>query len=157
MGILDQQQKVTFNGRTSEVVVRSKGGNRLRAPFSATAPYSNKKRRKNMKKDVFDLLVQVSKGALEVFNNLKFNREENNNLTKYVPEEGMTRTQKETLSRKFKELKKVGLIKSVKGEFQDPGGIKIYTVPKGTFLINPEMIRCSNHDEAEYLWENCDG
>ena len=154
MGILDDQQKVTFDGRVAEVIVRAKVRNKLRAPFSAIGPLTNK-RRKRMGPDVFDRLVQVSKGAIEVFNNLKKNREESNNLTTYAPEEGMTRSQKEVLSRRFSELRKVGLIKKVKGEFPEPGGIKIFTVPKGTFLINPEMIRCSNHDEAEYLWENC--
>lgn len=108
-----------------------------------------------MSADVFDLLDQVSKGAFSVFNNLKYNRSEIDNTTKFVEDEDMTRTQKETLSRKFKELRSVDLIRPVKGPVKEKGTARIFTLPKGTFIINPDMIRCSDHDDAEYLWNQC--
>lgn len=105
--------------------------------------------------DVFDLLDKVSKGAFSVFNNLKYNRSEEDNVTQYVGDE-MNKTERESLSRRLKELKDVGLIRRVKKELKSGGG-KVYTFkdPRNTFIINPEMIRCQDHDEAEHLWNQC--
>jgi hypothetical protein len=107
--------------------------------------------------DVFDLLDKVSKPAFSVFNNLKYNRSIDNNTTQFSAEEEMTKTQKETHSRKLAELKAVGLIRFVKGPLVDQENDRVYTMRKGTFIINPEMIRCTNHDEAANLWGQCAG
>jgi hypothetical protein len=156
MGILDTQEKVTYNGETSEVVIRKKSGNKLRTPFAAIGPLTNiKYKRRAMQADVFDLLDRVSKGAFSVFRKLKYNRSVENNLALLPPDIEMTRTQKETLSRRYKELKAVGLIRLIKGPLLDTDGIRTFTVRKGTFIINPELIRCINHDEAEYFWSQC--
>ena len=108
-----------------------------------------------MTHDVFDLLDRVSKGAFSVFNNLKYNRSETDNVTRYVNNE-MTKTDKESLSRRLKELKDVGLICRVKKTLESKDG-KSYNFkePRNTFIINPEMIRCMDHDAAEYLWKQC--
>lgn len=157
MRILSKQENVIFDGTTSEAIVRKRTNNKLRSPFSAVSALTNKKRVSiMMKEDVFDLLDQVSKGAFSVFNNLKYNRSETDNTTQFAEDAEMTRTQKETLSRKLKELRAVGLIRMVKGEIQDRDTLKVFTLPKGTFIINPDMIRCTDHDGAEYLWNQCE-
>lgn len=110
-----------------------------------------------MQPDVFDLLDKVSKGAFSVFNNLKFNRSEENNITRYESPEEMSKTDREVLSRRLKELKDVGLICSVKKQIPMQNGFQAYTFhdPRRTFIINPTLIRCANHDEAMYLWSCC--
>lgn len=114
-----------------------------------------------MEQDVFDLLDQVSKGAFSVFNNLKFNRDEGNNITKYESAGEMSKTNREVLSRKLKELKDIGLIRNMKKEIKCPddgyGGYRSYSFkdPRTVFIINPVMIRCKNHNEAMYLWNQC--
>lgn len=151
------QDTVVYNKETDEVVVRKKRNGTLRTPFSAIGPLTNKEKR-TMAPDVFDRLDQVSKAAFTVFNNLKYNRAVQNNLTKYVPEDGsLSKTQKETLSRKLKELKDVDIIRQTKREMIDPDGVRVIRFPKGTFIINPELIRCLDHNEAESLWKQCEG
>lgn len=108
-----------------------------------------------MPKDVFDLLDQVSKGAFSVFNNLKCNRSETTNITGYVGSE-MSKTDKEVLSRRLRELKDVGLICRVKKNLIGKDGVNFtFKDTRSTFIINPDMIRCSNHDHAEFLWKQC--
>ncbi len=151
-------QNVIFDGRTTEVVVRRKVGNKIQGRFSAISPLSNKRRSRGiMQKDIFDLLDQVSKGAFTVFNNLKFNRDEENNITRFSVEEGLSKTDREVLSRRLTELKKTSIIRSVKKEIPDIGTDRVFKFkdPRRTFLINPQLIRCTNHDEATYLWDQC--
>lgn len=151
-------QSITFDGHTSEVIVRSKTGNKIVGQFSAIGPLTNKQRRRGaMQQDIFDLLDQVSKGAFSVFNNLKFNRSEENNLTRYAEEAEMSKTDKEVLSRRLRELKNAGIIRSVRKEIRIPQTEQIYRFqdPRKVFIINPDMIRCLHHHEAMYLWEQC--
>lgn len=112
-----------------------------------------------MEQDIFDLLDQVSKGAFSVFNNLKYNRSEETNITRYKSPGEMSKTDKEVLSRKIRELKNVDLIRAVKKYIpeMEVDGCRPYVFkdPRSTFIINPIMIRCMNHDEAMYLWEQC--
>jgi hypothetical protein len=158
MDLGQDKQNVSFDGRTTEVVVRQKAGNRINGQFSAIGPLSNKKRtRGTMQQDIFDLLDNVSKGAFSVFNNLKFNRTEDNNVTRYASPEEMSKTDREVLSRRLKELKNVDIIRAVKKEIPVPGTDTVYRFkdPRRVFLINPDMIKCTNHDEAAYLWAKC--
>lgn len=106
--------------------------------------------------DLLDCLEKVSKGAFSVFNNLKFNRSEITNITHYLSDEEMTKTERESLSRKLRELKDAGLIRSVKKSIQGEGDIT-YTFkdPRTTYIINPELLRCAKHDEAELIWDQC--
>jgi hypothetical protein len=151
--------KVTYDADTSEVLVRKKL-NRMRAPFSVIGPMTNVKV-KDMKEDVFDLLDRVSKKAFSVFNNLKYNRSLTNNVCNYVATTDMDKTEKETLSRNISELKSVGLIRSFKSKFiphQDSDRLKYEFINfRKMYVINPELIRCRDHDEAEYLWNQCGG
>lgn len=151
-------QSVTFDGTVSEVIIRNKTGHRIVGQFSAIGPLTNKQRQRgSMKQDIFDLLDQVSKGAFSVFNNLKFNRAEDNNITRYDEAEEMSKTDKEVLSRRLRELKDAGLIRSLRKEIQVPGTEQTYRFqdPRKVFIINPEMLRCVNHHEAVFLWECC--
>ena len=158
--LLDKQQIVAFDGNTSEVIVRKRHGNKIQGAFSAISVITNKKRMRGaMQQDVFDLLDQVSKGAFSVFNNLKFNRDEETNITQYQSDGEMSKTDREVLSRKLAELRTVGLIRKMKKEIKaSDGGYRPYVFkdPRTVFIINPIMIRCSKHDEALYLWNQCD-
>lgn len=110
-----------------------------------------------MQPDIFDLLDRVSKGAFTVFNNLKFHRNETNNITKFVPEDALSKTDKEVLSRRIRELKNVGLIRSLKKEIPEQDSDRVYQFrdPRRVFIINPDLIKCTGNDEAMYLWEQC--
>lgn len=151
--------KVTYNADTSEVIVRKKL-NRLRAPFSVIGPMTNTKV-KNMTEDVFDKLDKVSRKAFSVFNNLKYNRALSNNVCAYVAYGEMDKTEKETLSRNIAELKSVGLIRVVTHKYipnkDDSNKVHFFEHYRKTYIINPELIRCRDHDEAEYLWNYCEG
>jgi hypothetical protein len=155
---LSKPQNIVFDGNTSEVLVRRKSGNKIQGAFSAISVLNNKKRvKRTMQPDIFDLLDSVSKGAFSVFNKLKYNRSEDNNITNYLADDGMSKTDKEVLSRRVRELKNVGLIRAVKKEIPESTSSKVFRFsdPRKTFIINPVMIRCSNHDEAMYLWDQC--
>lgn len=151
--------KVLYNSDTSEVLVRKKL-NRLRAPFSVIGPMTNVKV-KTMGEDVFDLLDKVSKRAFSVFNNLKYNRSLTNNVCSYVAYGEMDKTDKETLSRNIAELKSVGLIRGITCKLiphKNDDKLKYHFENfRKAYIINPEMIRCRYHDEAEYLWKYCGG
>ena len=150
------QDVISYDPKISEVVVRKRTSHTIRTPFSVVSALTNRNRKgKLMTNDVFDLLDQVSKGAFSVFNNLKFNRSETDNVTRYENNE-MSKTEKESLSRRLKELKDVGLICRVKKTLQSKDGKSyIFKEPRNTFIINPDMIRCTDHDGAEYLWKQC--
>lgn len=154
----NKSQNVVFDGRVSEVVVRKKSGNKIQGQFSAISPLTNKKRSRGfMKADVFDLLDRVSKGAFSVFNNLKYNRSEEINITKYDYPEEMSKTDREVLSRRLRELKNVDIIRSVKKEIPEVNSDRVYRFrdPRRVFILNPEIIKCTNHDEAEHIWNQC--
>lgn len=110
-----------------------------------------------MQEDIFDRLDHVSKGAFSVFNNLKYNRSEETNITQYVPDEEMDKTQRETLSRKLAELRKVGLIRKLRKEVATSEDFKLYVFkdPRKVFIINPDMIKCTNHQAAVEIWHQC--
>ena len=82
MTILGQQEKVTYNGATSEAVIRKRSGNKINGPFSAISPLTNKKRtRLPMQADVFDLLDQAETKLFDVTQgNLKKSSEAAHNL-----------------------------------------------------------------------------
>lgn len=109
-----------------------------------------------MELDIFDRLDKVSKGAFSVFRDLKYNRDVETNMTR-IEEDDMTRTQKETLSRRLKELKDIDVIRKVSGPLIDTDGERIFRVQAGTHIINPELIRCLEHNTAEHYWEQCKG
>jgi hypothetical protein len=156
MNNLINRETITVDLKNNEVLIRKKTVRSIRTPFSAVSALTNKKRQRRVTQmDVFDLLDKVSKGSFSVFNNLKFNRSEEDNITQYAGDE-LNKTEKESLSRRLKELKDVDLIRRVKKELKSSSG-KIYTFkdPRNTFIINPDMIRCNNHNEAEYLWNQC--
>jgi hypothetical protein len=152
--------KVTYNEETSEVLIRRRSVNKIRVPFSVIGPMTNAKV-KTMAEDVFDLLDKVSKRAFSVFNNLKYNRSLNNNVCNYVAVTEMDKTDKETLSRNIAELKSVGLIRGLTSQFiphKTDEKLKYhFTDFRKTYVINPDLIRCRDHDEAEHLWNQCGG
>jgi hypothetical protein len=106
-----------------------------------------------MQDSVVDKLEQVSKGALRLFRELKSNRCLENNLTRCNDAVVLTRTQKETLSRRLKELWSVDLIRKVKGSLIKEDGSE-YKLRKGWFIINPDMVNYST-SEAAHLWGQC--
>lgn len=151
----ESQGSVRYDRKTEEVVIKRRV-NSIGKPFSIISVTSNKKRR-NMVKDIFDLLDEVSKGAFSVFNQLKYNRDEDNNTIYYPIPDGLTKSQTETRYRNIRELKKVGLIGSMKVEAAGFIPNTVYKFKKHTYIINPDMLRCWKYDEAMHLWSNRKG
>lgn len=150
------KQDVIYNPKREEVVIRPKRNEGLRTPFSAIGPLTNvNQKRGHMEPDVFDRLDKVSKGAFSVFKDLKSHRSVETNLTIYPGKDNMTRTQKETLSRRLKELKEQDLVRPVTKTLFELDQQRTFNVRRGTLIINPELIRCINHDEAECYWNQC--
>ena len=114
-----------------------------------------------MEPDLFDMLDEVTKGsftAMSIFNSMKHNRSWDTNITKYVPNVEMTPTERQTVSRRIKELKDVGLIRRVNKEMRILGsdGLLTFKDPRTTYIINPEMLIPNDYNEAEYLWNQCE-
>jgi hypothetical protein len=151
-------QEVTYNSSTSEVVIRKKS-RKIKGRFSPISPINNEGRKyKNMSADIFDLLDMCSKHAFSVFNNLKFHRSEETNISRYVPKTDLNKTERESLTRRVRELKDAGLIRSVKKTLNSLDKDKQYTFkdPRRVWIINPNMLMCTDHEEADHLWDQCD-
>lgn len=120
-------------------------------PFSAVGKLSANGKSLN---DVFDRLARVSKGAVGFFNELKSRRDENTNFATYDTRE-LPKSQRETISRYVKELKDEGLVRRARKVMvaRDPG--RPYVNRPGTFMINPELLKCWEYEDAALLWEVC--
>lgn len=147
-------ETVTFDEKRQEAIIRAKR-NRIQGPFSPIGPVTNKHRKRNMAPDIFDLLDRVSRGAFSVFNVMKFNRSEETNLTQYVTDETMTKTDREVLSRRTRELKNAGIIRAARKPVSSLDGSVNYSFPRGTFIINPHLLLCQNMAEAVHIWDHC--
>ena len=155
MELDERQTDVVINARNDQEVIVRKKSISIKAPFSAVGQLSNANiKRKESIMDIFDLLAKVSKGAVGAFRELKYHRDEENNVTKYDTSE-LSKTHKESFSRQLKELRDVGLIRSVSGEMKGLKPNVVYRYGRNTHIINPELLRCFYHDEAALLWEQC--
>ncbi len=98
------------------------------------------------KTDIFDALNNVSKSAYSVFNDIKNNRIWWNN-TAHVDMVGMTASQKVMLRDRLKELKNADIIRKARTISE------LDKIRKGSFMINPHLLKCGAHQEtAKAIW-----
>ena len=96
--------------------------------------------------DIFDLLNKVSKTAYDLFNQIKNNRDPENNIA-FLPIKELTKSQSVMQNKRLKELKDQGIIKKAKTID------KTKPIKKGSYMINPGLIMCpANQDAAEAVW-----
>jgi hypothetical protein len=140
-----------FDGRTDEVIVRKRKG-KIMGTFSAISKLSN--RSNNEAKDIFDLLDQMSKGALHIFRNFKYERNENNNLVHH-PTKEYNRSKQELFNRYLRELRKLGIVRKAPRRVITDNPQRPYEFAKQTYIINPYLIKCWEYEEAAMLWDRC--
>ena len=100
----------------------------------------------NINQDIFDLLLKVSKSAMQLFNQLKLRVDPYTNMTCY-PCPDPTHSKRNIYNRCMKELKDVGIVKKAKTtDLLNP-------VEKYTYMLNPSLIRCREYDRALQVWE----
>ena len=100
----------------------------------------------NGNQDIFDLITQLSKGAINLFNELKLRLDPNNNLSCY-PYLNESNSKQVLFRRYMKELKNLGIVK--KARTVDA----LNPVSKGTYMINPVLIKCREYERACQVWE----
>ena len=95
--------------------------------------------------DIIDILNQLSKGAINLFTNLKLKLDVTTNYAHY-PVNYFNNSQS-TQFRKYRlELVKAGLIKKAKtADILTP-------IEKSTYMINPNLIKCREYERACQVW-----
>ncbi len=146
----DNVKSVTFDAAIDkEYVVKMKQiyKNDLR-PFSAVGPIKYKNSSK-ITKDIIDYIIDLRKGARLLFQELKNNRDRNNNLVTMEHWVELPVNEKRLLQLNCTELIKAGLILKVKVKhLEDYDKTKAYT-----YLINPYVIKPKDCDDARNLWK----
>ena len=98
------------------------------------------------KLDIFDALNKVSKSAYSVFNDIKNNRTWYTNIA-FVSMEDMTESQKVMLRSRLKELRDADIIRKARTTNER------YKVKRGSYMINPYLLKCYRHqEEVEAVW-----
>ena len=100
--------------------------------------------------DIFDLLLECSKTAFKVFNDLKHGRNPSTNLVT-LPKLSTGTTEYVSRSKALRELIEIGLIRKVKKNAlitQDGIGL---AVPTGTYLINPKYLIPRSNDDFDIV------
>ena len=117
-------------------------------PFSAVGPIKYKNSSK-ITKDIIDYIIDLRKGARLLFQELKNNRDRNNNLVTMEHWVKLPVNEKRLLQLNCTELIKAGLILKVKVKhLEDYDKTKAYT-----YLINPYVIKPKDCDDACSLWK----
>ena len=146
----DNVKSVTFDALSDkEYVVTMKQiyKNNLH-PFSAVGPIKYKNSSK-ITKDIIDYIIDLRKGARLLFQELKNNRDRNNNLVTMEHWVELPVNEKRLLQLNCTELIKAGLILKVKVKhLEDYDKTKAYT-----YLINPYVIKPKDCDDACSLWK----
>ena len=146
----DNVKSVTFNTvLDKEYVVKMKQiyKNDLR-PFSAVGPIKYKNSSK-ITKDIIDYIIDLRRGARLLFQELKNNRDRDNNLATMKQWVELPANEKRLLQLNCTELIKAGLILKVKVKhLEDYDKTKAYT-----YLINPYVIKPRDYDDACSLWK----
>ena len=148
---LNSKQEVSYDKLTQEVLVKNKR-KRIMGPFSAIGSLSTVDDLNE--EDIFDLLSQVSKGAMVLFNAFKLLRCEDSNMARYDIS-NMTKTRKETFSRNLKELRKANIVRVALREMVTTEPTRPYKLPKNTYMINPDLLKCWHFEDAAILWRQC--
>ena len=116
--------------------------------FSAVGPIKYKNSSK-ITKDIIDYIIDLRRGARLLFQELKNNRDRNNNLATMKQWVELPANEKRLLQFNCTELIKAGLILKVKVKhLEDYDKTKAYT-----YLINPYVIKPKDCDDARILWK----
>jgi hypothetical protein len=148
--VSETEGTINYDKYNEELVVRRKSV-KIKPPFSAIGELASGGQKQ---KDIFDLLVQVSKGAFSLFNDLKRCRNVNNNLVKYSTKD-WSKTQKETFSRRLRELRKYKIVRIARARMDGLGPNQQYVCKRQTYMINPDLLKCWDFDDADLLWSQC--
>ena len=146
----DNVNSVTFDpilGKEYVVTMKQIYKNNLH-PFSAVGPIKYKNSSK-ITKDIIDYIIDLRRGARLLFQELKNNRDRNNNLATMKQWVELPANEKRLLQLNCTELIKAGLILKVKVKhLEDYDKTKAYT-----YLINPYVIKPKYCDDARSLWK----
>jgi hypothetical protein len=148
--VSETEDTIKYDKYNEEVVVRRKR-KMIKSPFSAVGELTSSG---DKQKDIFDLLDQVSKGAFSLFTALKRCRNVNNNLVKYSTKD-WSKTQKETFSRRLRELRKYKIVRIARARMDGLGPNQQYVCKRQTYMINPDLLKCWEYDDADLLWSQC--
>lgn len=97
--------------------------------------------------DIFDRLADLPQGAVKVFNEIKKHRDYKTSICVYQTD-GLKTSEKAVFNRNIKRLIAKEIIKRV------PVSNDYVRVRKGTYMINPVLIKCVNYSNAKLLWQN---
>ena len=148
---IENQEIVSYDKIKQEVIVRTKR-RKIMGPFSAISKLSNVNNKTD--NDIFDRLNQVSKGALAVFTSIKSRRNENNNFAGYDTSD-FSKTHKETFSRHLMELRKQNIVRRAGRVMIATNPRRPYQNHKQTYMINPDLLKCWDFEDAMILWNQC--
>lgn len=100
---------------------------------------------KEKKTDIFNVIAQMSKPAIILFNELKNNRAPETNVTTYSTK-AMTDKEKALHRLRIRELKKFNLVKRIKtyNRFEP--------IPADSWIINPVFIKCTEYNTAKTIY-----
>lgn len=147
---LEAEEKITYDKKNEELVIRRKIA-KIKAPFSAVGELTLDGEKQT---DIFDLLDQVSKGAFSVFTVLKRRRNVNNNLATYSTKD-WSKTHRETFSRRLRELRRKGIVRVARAKMVGQDLMRPYICKRQTYMINPDLLKCWDYDDANLLWNQC--
>jgi hypothetical protein len=148
---LETQGTISYDKNLEEVTVR-KRRRKIMGPFSAVSKLSTLNN--NLGDDIFDRLAKVSKGAMVLFTEMKKRRSEATNFVPYDTRE-FSKTAKETFSRQLKELRVQGLVRKTYKTMVAADPQRPYLFQQQTYMINPELLKCWEYEDAAILWEEC--
>jgi hypothetical protein len=140
----------TYDEDNEEVIVRIKK-RKIDGKFSAIGKLTKDGQEQT---DIFDLLDQVSKGAFSLFTAMKRLRNENNNLVKYSTKD-WSKSDREKFSRQLKELRTNNIVRVAKRTMYGKDLQRPYDCKRQTYMINPDLLKCWDFDDADELWSQC--
>lgn len=149
---LETQEKISYDKNEQEVIVRHRK-KRITGTFAAIGELTTMKTREK-KADIFDKLGDVSKGAYHVFVELKCRRDPENNLAHY-PTTHWTSSQRQQFSRYLKELRAVNIVRVALRQMETRDPQVLFVSKKQTYMLNPDLLKCWNYEEAALLWDQC--
>ena len=148
--VSETEGTINYDKYNEELVLRRKK-KMIKSPFSAVGELTSDGQKKT---DIFDLLDQVSKGAFSLFTDLKRGRDKNNNLVHYSTKD-RSKTQRETFSRRLRELRKHNIVRIARARMVGHDSQRPYVCKRQTYMINPDLLKCWDFDDADQLWSHC--
>lgn len=109
------------------------------------------------KKDILDVLGEVSKAAYRIYLTMKDTRDTRSNIVSVAP--GSTPTEVNVQTKALRELERIGLVRRIKTtQLRSRTGLSI-KVPKRTFILNPKYLFPKSNEDfdlAIFYWNQLD-